>query len=124
VQSQLLRNPTGHIQIARCQISPEDPGEFRDSFRYIRLNKPVRLQQNTTYALLMSTVVADGDRFRDPASFDGLSPLVHPHVVVQRSMLLRNENVTNATVLPAFEDLHHSYSRYRMSLGPSLLFQR
>jgi hypothetical protein len=121
----LLRvEPDGQIEIARCQVSPEDAGEYRDSFRYIRLNKAVRLQQNATYVLLMSTVVADGDRFRDPASFDGLSPLVHPHVVVQRSMLLRNENVTSATILPAFEDLHHSYSRYRIPLGPTLLFQR
>ncbi|MBC8355276.1 MAG: hypothetical protein H8E66_25145 [Planctomycetes bacterium] len=40
-------------------------------------------------ALLMSTAVADGDRFRDPASFDGLSPLVHPDVVVRRSVLVR-----------------------------------
>jgi len=121
----LLRIETdGQIEIARCQISPEDAGEFRDSFRYIRLNKPVRLQQNATYVLLMSTAVADGDRFRDSASFDGLSPLVHPDVVVQRSMLVRNENMTSATVLPAFEDLHHSYSRYRMPLGPTLLFQR
>jgi arylsulfatase A len=114
----------GQIEIARCQVSPEDAGEYRDSFRYIRLNKPARLQQNATYVLLMSTVVADGDRFRDPASFDGLSPLVHPDIVVRRSMLVRNENVTSAVGLPAFEDLHHSYSRYRMPIGPTLLFQR
>jgi arylsulfatase A-like enzyme len=114
----------GQTEIARCEVTPTDSGEFRDSFRYIQLHKPVLLQQKTTYVLLMSTEVDDGDRFRDPASFDGLSPLVHPHVVVQRSMLLRKDNVTNATVLPAFEDLHHSYSRYRIPLGPSLLFQR
>ncbi len=114
----------GQIQIARCEISPEDPGQYRDSFRYIRLNNPVSLQQNSTYVLLMSTVVADGDRFRDPASFDGLSPLIHPHVVVQRSILLRNETVSSGTVLPAFEDLHNSYSRYRIPVGPTLLFER
>jgi len=73
---------------------------------------------------LMSTVVADGDRFRDPASFDGLSPLVHPDIVVRRSLLVRNGNMTGAAGLPAFEDLHHSYSRYRMPIGPTLLFQR
>ncbi|MBT4692318.1 MAG: hypothetical protein HOB73_03130 [Planctomycetaceae bacterium] len=72
----------------------------------------------------MSTAVADGDRFRDPASFDGLSPLVHPDIVVRRSLLVRNQDVTNAPSLPAFEDLHHSYSRYRIPLGPTLLFQR
>lgn len=113
----------GHVEIARCQISPEDAGEFRNAFRYIELTTPVRLKQNVTYILLMSTVVADGDRFRDPASFDGLSPLVHPDVVVQRGMLVRNRNVINAVGVPAFEDLHHSYSRYRIPLGPTLLFQ-
>ena len=121
----LLRVETdGEVEIASCQISPEDAGEYRDAFRYIRLSKPVRLQQNATYVLLMSTVVADGDRFRDPASFDGLSPLVHPDIVVRRSLLVRNGNVTGAAGLPAFEDLHHSYSRYRMPIGPTLLFQR
>ena len=121
----LLRVETdGEVEIASCQISPEDAGEYRDAFRYIRLSKPVRLQQNATYVLLMSTVVADGDRFRDPASFDGLSPLVHPDIVVRRSLLVRNGNMTGAAGLPAFEDLHHSYSRYRMPIGPTLLFQR
>jgi arylsulfatase A-like enzyme len=114
----------GSIEIARCQVSPSDAGESRDSFCYIRLNKPVRLQQNATYVLLMSTEVADGDRFRDSASFDGLSPLVHPDVVVRRSMLVRNEDVTSAAGLPAYEDLHHSYSRHRLPVGPTLLFQR
>jgi hypothetical protein len=121
----LLRVETdGEVEIASCQISPEDAGEYRDAFRYIRLSKPVRLQQNATYVLLMSTVVADGDRFRDPASFDGLSPLVHPDIVVRRSLLVRNGSMTGAAGLPAFEDLHHSYSRYRMPIGPTLLFQR
>ena len=72
----------------------------------------------------MSTEVGDGDGFHDPASFDGLSPLVHPDVVVRRSMLVRTEHVTSATGLPAFEDLSNSYSRYRAPIGPTLLFQR
>ena len=112
------------IEIARSQISPAGAGELRDSFRYIALKEPVRLKQNVTYVLLMATEVADGDRFRDPASFDGLSPLVHPDVIVRRSMLVRGEDVTNAAALPAFEDLHHSNSRYRMPIGPTLLFQQ
>ena len=59
----------------------------------------------------MSTAVADGDRFRDPASFDGLPPLAHPDVVVRRSVLVRKEGVQGANGLPAFEDLSNAYFR-------------
>ena len=114
----------GQNEIARCQLSPGDAGELRDTFRYIRLNEPVRLKQSVTYALLMSTKAADGDRFRDPASFDGLSPLVHPDVIVRRSMLVRDADVHGAMGLPAFEDLSSPYSRYRAPIGPTLLFQQ
>jgi len=65
----------------------------------------------------------DGDRFRDPASFDGLSPLVHPDIVVRRSMLVRGKDVNDAESLPAFRDLHPSYSRSRIPVGPTLLFK-
>jgi len=112
------------IEIARSQVSPETTGELRNSFRYIALKEPVRLKQNITYVLLMSTEAADGDRFHDPASFDGLSPLVHPDVIIRRSMLVRGEDATNAAELPAFEDLNKSYSRFRMPVGPTLLFQQ
>lgn len=67
-----------NIEIAQCQLSPGDAGELCDSFRYICLNKPVRILQEATCILVMSTKVADGDRFHDAANFDGLSPLVHP----------------------------------------------
>ena len=77
----------------RFQVSAEHVGELDGSFRYVRLTKPVRLKQDVSYILLMPTEVADGDHFRDSASFDGLSPLVHPDVVVRRSMLIRNEDV-------------------------------
>ena len=114
----------GQIELARCQLSPKDAGELHDSFRYIRLNKPVRLQQNATYILLMSTEAADGDHFHDSVSFDGLSPLLNPDVVVRRSMLVRNEDVHRAMGLPSFEDLSDSYSRSRVPTGPTLLFQQ
>ena len=115
--------PDGPFEIARCQVSPGG-GDLRGSFRYIRLKESVRLEEKATYLLLMSTKVADGDRFRDAASFDGLSPLVHPDVIVRRSMLVRNERVRNAMGLPAFEDLSDSYSHYRSVIGPTLLFQQ
>ena len=120
----LLRVESGApTEIVRCQLAPGDSSEFRDSFRYVRLSQPVKLQQNVTYMLLMSTKAADGDYFRDPASFDGLSPLVHPDIVVHRSMLVRNNDAINSTGLPAFEDLSESNSRHRVPVGPTLLFQ-
>jgi hypothetical protein len=104
-------------------VASGNEGEFRESFRYIRLDKAARLRQNVTYVLLMSTVAGDGDRFRAPASFDGLSPLVHPDIVALRSMLVRGKDVNDAESLPAFRDLHPSYSRSRIPVGPTLLFK-
>jgi arylsulfatase A len=114
----------GPIEIARCQLTPEEDGELQGQFRYVRLTTAVRLKQDATYILLMSTEVADGDHFRDSASFDGLSPLVHPDVVVCRSILVRNGNAADAKDLPAFEDLSEDYSRHRLPVGPTLLFER
>jgi hypothetical protein len=68
----------------------------------------------------MSTQVADGDHFRDPVSFDGLSPLVNPDLVVQRSLLLREGSLSGHTDLPACEDMTDSYSRHRLPVGPTL----
>ena len=110
------------IEIARCFVTAQNAGELRNAFRYIRLEKPVRLQQNVNYILLMSTEAADGDRFRDPASFDGLSPIIHPGVIVQRSLLIRGENLNAVSGIPAFEDLNPSYSSFRLPVGPTLLF--
>lgn len=110
-------------EIARCQVSPGAPGDLRDSFRYVRLKDPVRLKQQVTYMLLMSTEAGDGDRFRAPASFDGLSPLIHPDVIVRRNMVVRNGDGRGSTGLPEFEDLSNSYSRYRAPMGPTLLFR-
>ena len=111
-------------EIGRCQVSPGDVGELRDSFRFFRLTEPVRLKENVAYVLLMSTAVADGDRFRDAAGFDGLSPIVHPDVIVRRSRLVRNRDVHGGAGLPSFEDLSNSYSRHRAPIGPTLLFQQ
>jgi hypothetical protein len=69
----------------------------------------------------MSTQVADGDHFRDPVSFDGLSPQLNPDLVVQRSLLLRKDSLSGYIDVPAFEDLTDSYSQYRLPVGPSLL---
>ena len=121
----LLRKDSNDFEeIARCEVSPKKSGELHDSFRYIRLEHPVPLQQGVSYLLLMSTEAGDGDGFRDPASFDGLSPLVHLEIVVRRSVLVRNDDVGNVSGLPSFEDLSRSYSRYRTPVGPTLRFQQ
>ena len=120
----LLRMESGKaVEIARCQVTPGAEGELRGCFRYIRLKHPVRLERQAVYVLLMSTSVADGDHFRDAASFDGLSPQVHPWIEIRRSRFVRNGNLESVLELPAFEDLSPAYSRHRAPVGPTLLFQ-
>ena len=107
-------------ELTRCQLRPGTSDELIRSFRYMRLPEPVQLKQGLTYVLLMSTQVADGDHFRDPVSFDGLSPQLNPDLVVQRSLLLREDSLSGYIDVPAFEDLTDSYSRYRVPVGPTL----
>jgi len=119
----LLRLETNErIEFARIEIAAGEAGELHDSFRYFRLKEPVRLRQDADYVLLMSTRAADGDQFRDPAAFDGLPPLIHPDVHVERSILIRPGSLGNMTGIPAFEDLSDSFSRYRTPVGPTLRF--
>lgn len=110
------------VEMVRIDIADGEAGELHDSFRYFPLNKPVMLNENTEYILLMSTRAADGDQFRDPAAFDGLPPLIHPDVHVERSILIRPGSTGNMTGIPVFEDLSDSFSRYRTPVGPTLRF--
>jgi hypothetical protein len=110
------------IEIARIEIAAGEAGQLHNSFRYFPLRKLVTLTENTVYVLLMSTRAADGDQFHDPAAFDGLPPLIHPDVHVERCVLVRPGNTGNKTGIPAFEDLSDSFSRYRAPVGPTLRF--
>jgi hypothetical protein len=110
-------------EIARGVISPDHPGALHGAFRYLPLDEAVCLHQGEAYAVLMSTEAGDGDLFHDPSSFDGLSPLVHPDIVVVRSILLRNRGSGRRAALPAFEDLSESYSRHRLPVGPTVRFR-
>ena len=112
------------IEIARIKIAAGQAGQLHHSFRYFPLQKPVTLSENRVYVLLMSTKAADGDPFLDPVAFDGLSPLIHRDVRVQRNVLVRPHITNYSESIPAFEDLTNSYSRYRTPIGPTLLFQR
>ncbi len=116
----LMQAKGQQVELARCQLKPGTSGELLNSFRYMRLPKPVHLDEGVTYVLLMSTRVADGDHFRDPVSFDGLSPQVNPDIVVQRSLLLRESSLSGHIDIPAFEDLTDFYSRFRLPVGPTL----
>jgi hypothetical protein len=116
----LVQSGGVQVELARCQLDSGTSGELINSFRYMRLPEPVQLEEGLTYILLMSTQVADGDYFRDPVSFDGLSPLVNPDIVVQRSLLLREGCLSGHIELPAFEDMTDSYSRHRLPVGPTL----
>ena len=118
----LVRSEGMQDDLARCHLEPGASGELVNSFRYKRLPEPVQLEEGLTYVLLMSTQVADGDHFRDPVSFDGLSPLVDPDLVVQRSLLLRDGSLSGHIELPACEDMTDSYSRHRLPVGPTLRF--
>lgn len=116
----LVRSENKQVELARCEMKPGTSDELIRSFRYMRLPEPVRLEQGLTYVLLMSTQAADGDHFRDPVSFDGLSPQINPHLMIQRSLLFRGGSSSGHIDVPAFEDLTNSYSRYRMPVGPTL----
>ena len=110
------------VEIARIEIAAGEAGQLHNSFRYFPLKKPVTLSENTVYVLLMSTRAADGDQFHDPVAFDGLPPLIHPDVHIERSVLVRPGNTGNKTGIPAFEDMSDSFSRLRAPVGPTLRF--
>ena len=116
----LVRSENKQVELARCKMKPGTSDELIRSFRYMRLPEPVQLEKGLTYVLLMSTQAADGDHFRDPVSFDGLSPQINPHLMIQRSLLFRDGSSSGHIDVPAFEDLTNSYSRYRMPVGPTL----
>jgi arylsulfatase A-like enzyme len=109
-------------EIARVAIAAGEAGELHNSFRYFPLKDPVKLSENADYVLLMSTRAADGDQFRDSVAFDGLSPLIHPDIRVERSVLVRPQLKSRRTSIPAFEDLSDSYSHFRTPVGPTLRF--
>ena len=116
----LVRSENKQVELARCKMKPGTSDELIRSFRYMRLPEPVQLEKGLTYVLLMSTQAADGDHFRDPVSFDGLSPQLNPDLVVQRSVLLREGSLSGSIDVLAFGDLINAHSRDRMPVGPTL----
>jgi len=114
-------NSEKQVELARLEIAAGDVGELANSFRYFPLKTPLVLKEKTDYLLLMSTTAGDGDQFHDPVAFDGLSPLMHPDIQILHSVRLRSQS-TYTTGIPAFEDLHESFSKHRAPVGPTLRF--
>ena len=109
-------------ELRRIDVSPGQAGLAEGAFRYFTLESRLLLAPKTRYVLTMSTRAADGDPFHDPASFDGLPPLVHPEIQIERSLFIPDHRSTPVLSIPTFEDLSESYSRYRLPVGPSMRF--
>ena len=109
--------------IARAEVTPQKQGKLEGEFRYVQLAEEVKLIKGQRYRLTMSTAAGDDDHFHDPASFDGLSPLVCPSIEVLRSVLLRSDEQNTPLPIPAFADLKEDYSKHRLPVGPTLKFQ-
>ena len=108
------------VELGAVRFSPEASGELEGAFRFLPLEEAVQVEPAKRYVLLQSTVARDGDRFRDPASFDGLSPIVHPDFQVERAVLVRDGDPSRLGGIPAFSDMDADYDRYRLPLGPTL----
>jgi len=106
-------------ELARAELAGAK-GLLEAGFRYAKI-EPTALAADTSYLLLMSTESGDGDLWHDPASFDGLSALLHPDVQVERSVMLKKERVQ---AIPAFADLHADYEAFRLPVGPGLKFEK
>ena len=111
------------IEVVSSEFTVGQNTGLAGAFRYQELPQPIELKVDTRYALLMSTRAGDGDHFRDPASFDGLSPLIHPHIQVLRSLMYRDRDLSHPSPIPAFADLNESYSQHRLPVGPNLRFR-
>jgi arylsulfatase A len=107
--------------IAQLDVSSGNLGEWEKEFRYLPLSSPVSLQKGKLYRLTMSTQAGDGDHFRDPVGFDGLSPVIHPAVEVIRAVLVRDDRVEP---ISSFSDMHADHMSFRLPVGPTLKFQR
>jgi len=109
--------------IASAEVTSTKPGDLEGEFRYVVLKKSISLKKDDEYLLSMSTVPGDGDHFHDPASFDGLSPLVSRSIDVIRSVLVRKGDVASRGVIPGFSDMADEYAKHRLPIGPTLKFK-
>ncbi|MDA8775511.1 arylsulfatase [Opitutales bacterium] len=114
---------TGTKKIAEIQIGLKHKSILEGEFRYGLLKTPVSLKGNSQFLLTMSTTAGDGDHFHDPASFDGLSPLVNPKVKILGNFMIKNNFMEYEQEIPSFADLDPQYSNFRIPVGPTLKFK-
>ncbi len=117
------RTRDGRLELGRVEVQPGQKSLAEDAFLYFPLESPIELQSNTHYLLLMTCNAADGDLFHDSVAFDGLSPLVHPDIKIERSVFAHSLSSDTLGSLPAFEDLSDSFSHFRLPVGPTLRFK-
>ena len=115
---------TTSTELARATLPEGTRAELDGAFRYIALPEPIVLETGKRYALLATTRTGDGDHFKSPDSFDGLSPLVHSEIKIIRSLLIRNGDLHHPEPIPSFSDLSPDHSRYRLPVGPTLRFKK
>ena len=117
------RNGKSLKRITGVELQDGNPGELVGEFRYLKLNQPAFLTKGEKYLLTMTTRAGDGDHFHDPASFDGLSPLIHPKVRIIRSFLFRDGEMNRGMAIPSFADLRADHASFRIPVGPTLRFK-
>ena len=117
------RNEKSLKRITDVELQNGNPGELVGEFRYLKLDQPVFLSKGEKYLLTMTTRAGDGDHFHDPASFDGLSPLIHPKVRIIRSFLFRDGKIDWEMAIPSFADLRADHASFRIPVGPTLRFE-
>ena len=105
--------------IAEVKLTPDLPGDLISEFRYLPLEESVKLKPGPVYRLTMTTRNRDGDHIHDPASYDGLSPIIHPLVRIQRSVFLKGGKEAS---IPTWFDASADYWRHRLPVGPALRF--
>jgi len=106
--------------IASVSLHPDDPGELRGEFRYRKLAKAVKLSPEVAYQITQSTSKEDGDLFHNPASYDGISPRVNFEFGIVRSIYLQDGK---EVPIPTYFEAHPDYWKYRLPVGPTLLFE-
>jgi arylsulfatase A len=109
--------------LVRQQINPGNDGDLVGEFRYLKLDESVSLTKGKSYLLTLSTQAGDGDHFHGPTSYDGLSPLINPHIKVIKSVFFRDKSMSRSLAIPSFSDLHPDHSTYRIPVGPTLRFK-
>ncbi len=106
--------------LRQIELTADHPGALDGEFRYLALNKSVRLHPGLTYRLTMTSASDDEDQFHNPASYDGLSPITHPAFEILRSVYLRDDSLAP---IPTYFNATPDYWKHRLPVGPTFKFK-